>query len=177
MTSLAGNASLALRIAKHAKEHGIDIAFNPGSKELAKGLKGMQPIMRNLSLLNVNLEEAQMLASTKSTDINNLCKKIARPDLTLIITDGGKGAYAHRNGETWFVRPRPIKGISRTGAGDAFGSGLVASIAKGLPLGDALRVGVANAESVIQSYGAKIGILEKWPTKTILNRYKVKQLS
>ncbi len=177
MTSLAGNVALAKRIAKHAKQHGISIAFNPGSGELAKGLCGMEPVMRNLSLLNLNLEEAQLLAKSKSSDVKTLCKKISRPGLTLIITDGPKGAYAHRDGETWFVRPTGTKGISRTGAGDAFGSGLVAALAKGHDLGRALQVGVANAESVIQSYGAKIGILQRWPRVSELKKYKVRNLS
>lgn len=176
MTSLAGNLSLATRIAKHAKEHGICIAFNPGSGELAKGLRGMEPVMRNLALLNLNLEEAQKLANTRSSDIPTLCKKIHRPGLTLVITDGSKGAYAHLDGETWFVRPTATKGISRTGAGDAFGSAVVAALMKDKSLGEALQIGVANAESVIQSYGAKIGILNTWPKTTELKKYKVKTL-
>lgn len=177
MTSLAGNLSLASRIAKHAAQHNINIAFNPGSGELAKGLRGMEPVMRHLTLLNLNLEEAQLLANSKSTDVKKLCNRIHRPDLTLIITNGPRGAWAHRDGDTWFVRPTGTKGISRTGAGDAFGSGLVAAIAKGYNLDRALQVGVANAESVIQSYGAKIGILKKWPVDTVYNRYKIKKLT
>ncbi|MBT4857256.1 carbohydrate kinase family protein [Candidatus Uhrbacteria bacterium] len=177
MTSLAGNTALAARIAKHAKANNIKIAFNPGSKELKKGLRGMKSIMANLTLLNLNLEEAQLLAGSKTKEVDALCKKIGREGLTLIITDGPRGAYAHQNGETWFVRPSPTKGISRTGAGDAFGSGLVASLAKGNDIPHSLRVGVENAESIIQSYGAKIGILKKWPTKSRLTRYKVRKLS
>jgi len=177
MTSLAGNLSLATRIAKHAKQHKINLAFNPGSGELAKGLRGMEPMMRNLAILNLNLEEAQLLAKSKSDDISVLCKKIHRPNLTLIITDGPRGAWAHKDTETWFVRPTASKSVSRTGAGDAFGSALVASLAKGYGLDSALQIGVANAESVIASYGAKIGILNAWPKASELKKYKVRNLT
>jgi len=174
MTSLAGNLALVHKIVRHAKKNGIKAAFNPGSGELAKGLKGLQPIIKDLTVLNLNSEEAQKLAGTKSASIKELFTKIAVKDLTVIITDGPKGAYAHLNGTTWFARPRCAKAISRTGAGDAFGSGLVAGLMKNMGIDDALRVGMANAESVIQSYGAKIGILDSWPSESTLKKYKIK---
>lgn len=174
MTSLAGNLPLVQKIVRHAKKNGIKVAFNPGSGELAKGLKALQPIIKDLTVLNLNSEEAQKLAGTKSASIQELFAKIAVKDLTVIITDGPKGAYAHLNGTTWFARPRGAKAISRTGAGDAFGSGLVAGLMKNMGINDALRVGIANAESVIMSYGAKIGILEKWPNEPAMNKYKIK---
>ncbi len=176
MTSLAGNTSLALKVVRAAHKHGTLVAFNPGSSELKKGMKGLDPILRHLTLLNLNFEEAQKLARSKSKDIKTLCQKIVRPGLTLVITDCPRGAYAHLDGTTWFVRPRGIKAVSRTGAGDAFGSGLVAALARDKGIDEALCIGVANAESVIQSYGAKTGILQKWPTEKEMKRYKVRTL-
>ncbi|MCH8049493.1 hypothetical protein IH979_02155 [Patescibacteria group bacterium] len=176
MTSLAGNVALALRIVRAAKKAGIRLAYNPGSSELKQGLRAMAPIMKHLTVLNLNLEEAQVLARSKTKDPEVLCKKIALPGLTLIITDGQNGAYAHLDGTTWFVRPHGIKTISRTGAGDAFGSGLVAALANDMGIDDALRVGTINAESVIQSYGAKVGILTSWPSKSHMTKTKVRIL-
>lgn len=176
MTSLGGNTSLALKVVRHAKKNGINVAFNPGSKELKKGLRALEPIIRGLTVLNLNLEEAQMLTRSKSSDVPGLCTKLSRPGLMLIITDGPRGAYAHLDGTTWFVRPTSLKGISRTGAGDAFGSATVAALMKDKGIDEALQLGVANAESVIQSYGAKIGILKKWPSAKTLKKYKGKLL-
>jgi sugar/nucleoside kinase (ribokinase family) len=53
-----------------------------------------------------------------------------------------------------------VKVVDRTGAGDAFGSGFVAALAKGLPIEDALTLGSANATSVVAQIGAKTGILK-----------------
>ncbi|MCG2687415.1 carbohydrate kinase family protein [Candidatus Parcubacteria bacterium] len=173
MTSLGGNLVLAKTIIEHARKKNALVCFNPGKQELQKGLSAFRSILNNLTVLNLNLEEAQLLAKTSTTNIKELCKIIARPGLMLIITDGPKGAYAHLDGITWFVRPQGKKAISRTGAGDAFGSGVVAGLAKGMGIDEALKIGIFNAESVIQSYGAKIGIIKTWPTDALKKKIKV----
>ncbi|MFH1631822.1 MAG: carbohydrate kinase family protein [bacterium] len=174
MTSLAGNLSLALGIAKTAKQNGARVAFNPGSLEIKQGIRKLEPIMKYLTVLNLNLEEAQALARSKSRDIGKIAKTIAKPGLTLIITDGSNGSYAYLDGTLWFARPRNIKALSRTGAGDAFGSGLIAALAKGMGIDEALQIGTLNAESVIQSHGAKNGILSSWPKPALMKKIKVR---
>jgi len=176
VTSLAGNTALALKIVQFAKKNGIRVAYNPGSDELKKGLRTLSPIIKELTVLNMNLEEAQLLAKIKTKDVALLAKKIARPGLMLVLTDGPQGAYAHLDGTTWFARPRNIKVVSRTGAGDAFGSALVASLMADKGIDEALQIGILNSESVIQSYGAKIGILTNWPAKTLMQKIKIKTL-
>ncbi|MFH1711760.1 MAG: carbohydrate kinase family protein, partial [Patescibacteria group bacterium] len=122
LSSLGGNTALALRIVRAGRKAGAYIAYNPGSKELKQGLSAMQPIMKQLTLFNVNLEEAQMLTKSKTRDVKSLFKKITLPGLTTVITDGTNGAYAYLDGTTWFIRPHSDqKSVSRTGAGDAFG--------------------------------------------------------
>ena len=49
--------------------------------------------------------------------------------------------------------------VDRAGAGDAFASGLVAKLAQGLSLGDAIIFASANSTSVVATIGAKTGIL------------------
>lgn len=176
MTSLAGNTALALKVVKHAKKNGIRVAYNPGSKELKKGLRALSPIMKELTVFNINMEEAKMLAKTDTKDVKKLFEKIARPGVTVIITDGTNGAYAHLDGTTWYARNRNLKAVSRTGAGDAFGSALVASLIAGKGIDEALQIGTINAESVIQSYGAKLGILKRWPSQALMKKIKIKTL-
>ena len=50
--------------------------------------------------------------------------------------------------------------IDTLGAGDAFGSCFVASLAQGKSVPDALRAGIVNSASGIQQLGAKPGLLE-----------------
>jgi len=163
LTSLGGNITLAKEIILHAQKNKIKIAWNPGSKELEIGLAVFQKILPFVDVFNLNKEEAELLTRTKK--IKNMLKLLQREEKITVITDGTKGAYAQIDGMIIHVGTRPVKVISQTGAGDAFGSGLVASLLHGENIQTALAIGVLNAESVIQSYGAKNGILTKWPSK------------
>jgi sugar/nucleoside kinase (ribokinase family) len=51
--------------------------------------------------------------------------------------------------------------VDRLGAGDAFCSGVVAMIATGKTLEEAIIFGSANSTSVVGKIGAKTGILHK----------------
>ncbi len=175
ITSLAGNLEVLQKISTQAKKQGIKIALNPGRGELKRAVE-MRELLSSLSVLIVNLEEAQMLTESEEKDGAKLAKLLAYPELTVVVTNGTRGAHAHAGGQTWFARTSGVKSTSRTGAGDAFGSGLVASLAKGLNLDDALRVGTLNAVSVIQKFGAKAGILGRWPSKKQLATISVKQV-
>lgn len=176
ISSLAGDISLVKRIAGRAAKKGTQVAYNPGSLELNRGLRAIEAIRRDLTVLNMNLEEAQLLTKSKSRDIQKLCRKIADDKLILIITDGTNGAYAYRAGEAWHARTTGMKSISRTGAGDAFGAGFVAGQMKGLSIDDSLRVATVNAEGVIQKHGAKFGLLKKWPSASAMRKIKVRKM-
>lgn len=173
LTSLGGNSTLALKIAKTAKETKTKIFYNPGYEEIKRGLKAFEPIRKHLDILLLNLEEAQRLTGLETRDIKTLAQKIAIPGLIVLITDGQNGAYGIENDKIWFLRARAVKVISRTGAGDAFGSGVAVGIFSGLNLQDSMRLGLMNAESVIKYYGAKQGILSKIPTSANFKKIKV----
>ena len=155
MTSLADNTGLVKKIVDRLGAK-TKIVWNPGSADIKKGWKVLKPIVSKLCLLIMNREEADALFG--KDNIPTLPKH-----LTLIVTDGPRGASAHLDGQTWSIKAGRVKTVSRTGAGDAFGSGLVAGLMKGLGIEEAMKVGLTNAESVIQHFGAKTGILKKWP--------------
>jgi sugar/nucleoside kinase (ribokinase family) len=165
ISSVGGDVSMVMDLALWAKKNDVNVAYNPGSLEIKNGMRAFSKLIPLLTVLNLNLEEAQMLSGIKSKDIRRVCKKLHTGDATIIVTDGSKGAYAHAKGETYFVKTRNIKSVSRTGAGDAFGSGLVAALIKGHDIEYALKVGTINAEAVILEHGAKNGLLKKWPSK------------
>lgn len=156
LTSLAGNLGLAKKIILKLGNQ-TKICWNPGMKELKRGLSSLAPLLPRLFLLNLNKEEAAVLFGKK-----NPAKSIPST-LLLVVTDGPRGATATLDGTTWSVKPRKLKVKSRTGAGDAFGSGLVAGLMKGWGIDQAMQLGLLNSESVIRHYGAKTGILRKWP--------------
>ncbi|KKW30305.1 MAG: PfkB family kinase, nonfunctional [Candidatus Uhrbacteria bacterium GW2011_GWD2_52_7] len=174
ITSLAGNTALVLKVAQFAHKKGIAVAWNPGAAEIAGG-RSMHPISKLMSVVLLNREEAQQLAGRKD-EPKSLAKSLAVPGQTIVITDGPNGALAYRDGNAWFARTTGKPSLSRTGAGDAFGSAFVAALMRGLEPQDALRVGTVNAESVIQHVGAKAGILSAWPKAAALSAIRVRSM-
>jgi len=173
LTSLGGNLALAKRIVQHAHEKNIQVAYNPGMSEIKKGRKAFAALLPMLSVLMVNREEAAALTGRPVKDLKGMIKDLTKHNLILIITDGEAGSYTSLGEDSWFAKPTKTKVISRTGAGDAFGSGFLSSLMKHDDLSRALQTGTLNAESVIGSIGAKRGILKRLPGAKELSKIKV----
>lgn len=166
LTSLGGNTALSKRIINAAHKAGANIMWNPGSKELKAGMEFFQPLLPKITILNMNKEEAEML--TGETTIKQMMKALHTEGTVRLITDGTKGSYAYQDGTLTHAGTTNAEAISRTGAGDAFGSGFLSGFIKTGKLKTALQIGTLNAESVIQKHGAKNGILTRWPGKKAL---------
>jgi sugar/nucleoside kinase (ribokinase family) len=171
LTSLGGNITLAKRIIKKAHQKNVNVMWNPGSKELKAGMKAFKPLLPMITVLNVNREELELL--TGETDVMTGSERLHAPGTVRIVTDGTKGSYVYRDGWMAHAGTTNVKAISRTGAGDAFGSGFLSTLIKTDDLKQALRVGTLNAESVIQKHGAKNGILTKWPSLAKKRQIKI----
>lgn len=179
VSSLGGDAATLEKIASYCEKKAIFLAWNPGNKELALPKAQLRHMLTAADILLVNKEEATVLAGGKPEHLSviGLARKLLRHEHQIVIvTDGTKGTHAASKAESWFVGTRTVKSISRTGAGDAFGSATVAALLKGTSLIDALRIGTLNAESVIQSYGAKQGLLTSFPTPSELDKIPYKKL-
>lgn len=171
LTSLGGNMTLSTKIIREAHKAGAKIMWNPGSKELKMGMSKMKPLLKMLSVLNMNKEELAML--TGETNLKKGLAALHTDGTVRIITDGTKGAYAYRDGWMVHAGTTGAKALSRTGAGDAFGSGFLSGFLKTEDLRKSLAVATLNAESVIQKHGAKNGILSKWPSQARMNKIKL----
>lgn len=171
LTSLGGNLPLIKKILVHAKQKNIRVAWNPGKPELAHGFSKLKGLIADVDILNLNREEATRLAGIGA--IKTMFKKLATAGQIVIITDADKGAYAWQDGKVLHAKTTGKKSVSRTGAGDAFGSGFVAGWDKKRDLHTALALGILNAESVIQHIGAKLGILERWPSEKETAKVKI----
>ncbi len=157
ITSLAGNLGLLSKLLVHANNHGIQVALDPGAHELSqvKKLRGLLPL---LTVLKANAEELRQLFGGET--LRETVARAADACPYVVGTDGPKGSYAVAAGKLYQAGAyQKVKVVDRLGAGDAFGSGFVAALAKGLPLEDALTLGSANATSVVTQFGAKAGIL------------------
>jgi sugar/nucleoside kinase (ribokinase family) len=140
----------------------VKLAFQPGTFQMEVGASRLQRIYQRAEVLIVNREEAVTVGGGKHADVHDLLNRLhALGPKIVVVTDGPKGAYAS-DGQRRFRMPPypdPAPPFERTGAGDAFSSTLVAALAKGLSLEDALRWAPINSMSVVQKVGAQAGLL------------------
>ena len=100
----------------------------------------------------------------------------------MAITDGKHGVYVYDNSNIYSGKPHNINIVETTGAGDAFASSFLSGFIRKDDIEFALRLGMTNAESVIQHHGAKeklltyneaLKIMKKFPIKVIKKKFKV----
>ncbi len=140
-----------LKIAESGK---YNIAYNP-SLYLFKKVD-VKKIIKHCKIIVLNKEEADML--------NKDYKKILEigPEI-VIITDGKNPFFCYTKEKTYKIYPNEdVKPVERTGAGDAFASGFVASYIKTEDIEKSLKIGVANSESVVR-YKGSTNIILTWP--------------
>lgn len=147
-----------IKIAKFAVEKGIRTALNPSSYAILENRKGVLEIAKRAEILILNEKESGDLIGEK----NNFKKLHSLGPKIVCITYGDEGNKVSDGENIYSVRAHKIKVVERTGAGDAFGSGFVAGIIKFGDIEKAIKLGTANAESVVgHGGGAKNGLL-KW---------------
>lgn len=163
-------------IVKFAAEHGVYICFNAGSTSIKRGFKYLEKILGYAHIVVMNKEEASMATQiqvrpdtrdikysqeTIHPDIKEMLKKLKVKDYQLVvITDGGRGAYAYAGGEFYYcpVFEGPV--VSTLGAGDAFSSTLCASLKRtNMDIGKSLMYASVNSASVVSTFGATQGFL------------------
>jgi len=176
ISSLNGNLNLITKIVQDANRKKIKIAINPGSRELQHGFAKLKKSLPEIEVFNLNREEALKLTkSKKDTSIKSLFKKLEKINSKIyVITDGIKGAYLYNKEKIYFAPSLGTIPLNTTGAGDAFGSGLVAGLIIKNNLEYALKMAVLNADGVIREMGAKHGLLTKKPNYRLLKKVKIK---
>jgi sugar/nucleoside kinase (ribokinase family) len=117
------------RLAEYAEQKNIKIAFVLSPFLVKQVMKKLNNILKRVSVLVLNKEEAELLVGKKDweSQFHDLSK--AGPK-TIAITDGEKGAYIFGDGCIYFAKPRRIKIVETTGAGDAFALTFLAGLMK-----------------------------------------------
>ncbi len=171
------------------------IAMNPSGHYIAMGAKKLRPLLEQLSVLIVNREEAASLTGVAYDTPEAVFLALQRltPGI-VVMTDGARGVVVFDGARTYRVGIFSEQQlVDRTGAGDAFGSGFVAGLLhsgkskvesekwdEGSSFSEddiryAIRLGSANATSVVEKIGSTPGILtqqqfkegERWSTLDI----------
>lgn len=150
------------------------IAFNPSDYFLKMGIKKLKTLLNKSKVVILNREEAAGLVGVDYQKEKEIFKKFDKIVGGITVMTGDKKGVLVSDCCSIYQAGvfREKKIIDRTGAGDAFGSGFIAGLIhkkekckKGLCGIDnieyALRLGSANAASVVEHIGTKEGILTK----------------
>jgi sugar/nucleoside kinase (ribokinase family) len=150
------------RIISFVKKQKIKIALNPTAYHIKQARQTILDNLRNIDFLVLNETETSMLTGINFKEENKAFRKLdkAMPGI-LAVTYGQSGAIISDGRflyKTGIFKNKKV--IDRTGAGDAFGSGFVAGLIKG-DIKEAIRLGLANAASVVEKIGANKGALTR----------------
>jgi ribokinase len=150
-------------IARYAKKKGIKLLFNPSLYLAEQGMAFLKPVLDACTVLILNKEEAQAMTGMKGYT-KQVIEKLQEKVPIVVITDGPRGALAYNGIKHYSIIPKDVPIADTTGAGDSFASAFLAAIIDGQDIPTALKWGAAQANSVIQYYGA---------TNILLNRKQI----
>jgi len=178
LSSMMGESHTAAeKLVQYARQRRMKVAFNPSEYQARLGAKKLQPILSRTDVLVLNREEAALLLGRRpEEDIRALLRGLLSlgPRLA-VITEGKHGAHASDGAHLWSIQARHVKVVDSTGAGDSFASAFVAGLIRGRDIEFSLKLALTDAESVVQAYGAKPGLLS-WSRAQGLMREKVPRI-
>lgn len=147
-----------LKIAKQAKKNKAIIAYNPSLYQVKSKL--IVPLLKITDILIFNREEAQAL--TKKKTISDMHRVLQEMGISIvIITDGANIVTCSHQGHIALFKPKKVRVVEATGAGDAFACGFVGTYLYTRNIAKSLAAGQENAQSVIMHVGAKMGLLNQ----------------
>ena len=148
------------KLAIYATKKNIKIAFNPSEYLAKRGDNYLKRSLERTELLILNREESILLSKKKEAKEVLQTLRGFGPHIC-VITNGEKEIHAYDGKDFYHAMPHATKVVETTGVGDAFGSGFLSAYLKKKDIAFALKVGLANSESVLQQYGAKNKLL-RW---------------
>ena len=152
-----------LAYARAARGHGVKVVLNVApARPLPAELLGL------VDILLVNEGELATLAGPQGSIAEQL-QRLSVP--CVVVTLGARGSCAKVNGALSTQPAFPVTPVDSTGAGDAFCGVLVARLAQGHSMGDALRHASAAGALKCLRAGAQSGI----PTAVEVERFLARQ--
>lgn len=159
------------RLVSEVAENSAKVAWNPGSKQITKGVSHFRHLLKCTSILFLNREEAiKFVDFPVRPRIEEVMEKLHRygPRI-VVVTAGSEGARAYDGKKFYEMASRPVQVVESTGAGDAFATGFLGRLINENwkeeiapeKIEQALEWGIENAVSVIQSIGCQKGLLYK----------------
>ena len=170
ISSLGGRMDLLEDILAFAGKESIKVALNPGRLELAHSSR-LKLLLKKANVLFLNRLELVKLTGVDFDDKTTLFKATSLLGCPLVImTEGKLGSVAITGGQTIQADAFRVNSVDDTGAGDAFGSGVIYGLLTGQPLDIALKIGAANGASQVTQIGAQTGLLTEGELQSWLKR-------
>lgn len=157
------SAKLLFPVVNFAKNKKIKIALNLSAVHVSWGIKRLKNVLSKIDVLILNQEEASILAGLPYQKEKEIFRRLDKFILGIVVMTKGPKGVVVSDGKNLFKAGifKEKKHIDRTGTGDAFGSGFVAGLIRTNKIEEAIRLGSANATSIVEYFGAKNGILTK----------------
>ncbi|HEX2623464.1 MAG TPA: 1-phosphofructokinase family hexose kinase [Phototrophicaceae bacterium] len=134
-----------------ARERNIPVIFDAAEPNLSTGLQA-QP-----NYIKPNQDELSGFVGRQVKTLEDSYQAgreiLKRYNTVPVISLGGDGGLVVLSDKAYFIPPLPIQVVSATGAGDAILAGLTASIERGQPIEDGIRLGFAAAAAVCLMQG------------------------
>jgi 6-phosphofructokinase 2 len=143
------------RVARLAKESGSRMIVDASGTALAQALQ------EGVYLVKPNLREVNEFAGRKAdseTDPADLARRIVSSGKSevVVISTGAAGAMLVTGDGCEHLRAPAVPIKSKVGAGDSMVAGIVLSLARGRPLLEAVRFGVAAGAAAVMTPGTEL---------------------
>jgi fructokinase len=99
--------------------------------------------------------EAEILALYETEDFAAAARQVATEVSLAALTRSERGSVLLAGGERHEIAAAPAQVVDTTGAGDAYAAGVLAALARGLPLPECGRWGSVAAAEIIGHFGAR----------------------
>ncbi|OGD95319.1 hypothetical protein A3F02_02290 [Candidatus Curtissbacteria bacterium RIFCSPHIGHO2_12_FULL_38_9b] len=166
LTSVAENftnSNLMDEIYHYVEKIKCKFAYNPGTFQLKANVQRYPRLLEKCEVFIVNYEEAKKILNIslheKVEPKDLLSKLLLLGPKTVVITDGAHGSYASDGNTNLKAGIVHVEVMEKTGAGDAYTSGLLSALCLGRPLAEAMIWGTVNSASAIQLLGPQNGLL------------------
>lgn len=161
----------------------IKFVFQPATYHFEWGPQKLKGLYEKAHMVVMNREEAMQVTGGSHEDLKKLADGLhALGPKIVVITDGSHGSYASHDGRLVTIPNYPDPGppVDRTGAGDAFASSIMAALAYGKTIDEALTWAPINSMNVVQEIGAQSGLLSREKVESFLanspDDYKVTEV-
>src|SRR3989339_149411 len=158
LSSMLGQSwESSLQFVEKEKKKGTKLAFNASMYLAKQGLGKLKNLLKITDIFILNKEEAAAL--TRQKKIEKMLRTLQEYSKIVVITDGSKPVHAIYEDKIYRKEYPLTKVVDPTGAGDAFASGFVYGIMKGMDIESCLDYGHEEAKAVLEHYGAKNDLL------------------